>query len=188
MIKSEPSNDVRGRSAAQPAPGALRLKKDSRAQKFLAALDEAAYENDDEPAKANLLRELVERLWWGNLMDVPHTDEDQQEDFAMKKLDEVIELVVKIRMAWINSGQSEQARNIAGRRLEELEGDMSDEELKSCHNYYMNSLVWMNEEKRAEYERLKHEQHLLLKLKDKENSYGRRKQQLPPGAYLASYH
>ena len=35
---------------------------------------------------------------------------------------------------------------------------MSDEELKSCHNYYMNSLVWMNEEKRAEYERLKHEQ------------------------------
>ena len=43
---------------------------------------------------------------------------------------------------------------------------MSDEELKSCHNYYMNSLVWMNEE----------------------NSYGRRKQQLPPGAYLASYH
>ena len=65
---------------------------------------------------------------------------------------------------------------------------MSDEELKSCHNYYMNSLVWMNEEKRAEYERLKHEQHLLPKLKDNENSYGRRKQQLPPGAYLASYH
>ena len=31
-------------------------------------------------------------------------------------------------------------------------------------------------------------QHLLLKLQDKENSYGRRKQQLPPGAYLASYH
>ena len=35
---------------------------------------------------------------------------------------------------------------------------MSDEELKSCHNYYMNSLVWMSEEKRAEYDRLKHEQ------------------------------
>ena len=70
----------------------------------MAALDEAAYENDDEPAKANLLRDLVERLWWGNLMDVPHTDEDQQEDFAMKKLDEVIELIVKIRMAWNVAG------------------------------------------------------------------------------------
>ena len=49
---------------------------------------------------------------------------------------------------------------------------MSDEELKSCHNYYMNSLVWMNEEKRAEYERLKHEQHLLLKLKTRRTAMG----------------
>ena len=35
---------------------------------------------------------------------------------------------------------------------------MSERELASCHNYYMNSLVWMSEEKRAEYDRLKHEQ------------------------------
>ena len=138
----------------------------------MTALDDAAYENDDDPVKANLLRELICQLWWGDLLGVSHTDEDQHEYFAMKKLDEVIELVVKIRMAWINSCQSEQARNVARRRLEELEGDMSDEELKSCHNYYMNSLVWMNEEKRAEYERLKHEQHLLLKLKTRRTAMG----------------
>ena len=69
-----------------------------------------------------------------------------------------IELVVTIHMAWIDSPESEQARKVAGRRLEQLEGDMSERELASCHNYYMNSLVWMSEEKRAEYDRLKHEQ------------------------------
>ena len=31
-------------------------------------------------------------------------------------------------------------------------------------------------------------QDLLLKLRDKEKSYGRRKQQRPPGAYLATHH
>ena len=167
----EPSSGARASSAAQPAPGARRLSEDSRARKFLAALDEAAHERDDNPAQAALLRELVNSLWWGKLMRVPtddvwYLDAEKQEDFAIAKLDQLIELVITIRMAWIDSPESEQARKVAGRRLEQLEGDMSERELASCHNYYMNSLVWMNEE----------------------NSYGRRKQQLPPGAYLASYH
>ena len=136
----------------------------------MAALDEAAYENDDEPAKANLLRELVERLWWGNLMDVPHTDEEQQEDFAIKKLDELIELVVTIRMAWIESPKSDQARRVRGRTLGELNGDLDEEELKDCHNHYMNSLEWMIEDKRDEYERLRNEQD---QRKGKGNSKGK---------------
>ena len=77
---------------------------------------------------------------------------------ANAKLGQLIELVVTIRMAWIDSPESEQARKVAGRRLEQLEGDLLEQELASCHNYYMVSLVWMSEEKRAEYDRLKHEQ------------------------------
>jgi hypothetical protein len=159
----EPSSDAHESSAAQPAPAARRLSEDSRARKFLAALDEAAHERDDNPAQATLLRELVNSLWWGKLMRMPtddvwHLDAEKQEDFAIAKLDQLIELVVTIRMAWIDSPESEQARKVAGRHLEQLQGDMSDREIASCHNYYMNSLVWMSEEKRAEYDRLKHEQ------------------------------
>ena len=67
----EPSSDARESSAAQPAPAARRLSEDSRARKFLAALDEAAHERDGNPAQAALLRELVNSLWWGKLMHVP---------------------------------------------------------------------------------------------------------------------
>ena len=137
----------------------------------MAALEEAAYEREDNPAQAALLRELVNSLWWGKLLCLPtdgvcHLDADKQEDFAIAKLDALIELVVTIRMAWTDSPESEQARRVAGRRLEQLEGDMSDRELASCHNYYMNSLVWMNEEKRAEFHRLKREQEENNKEKD----------------------
>ena len=59
----ELSSDARERSAAQPAPAARRLREDCRARKFLAALDEAAHERDDNPAQAALLRELVNSLW-----------------------------------------------------------------------------------------------------------------------------
>ena len=122
----EPSSDARESSAAQPAPGARRLSEDSRARKFLAALDEAAHERDDNPAQAALLRELVNSLWCGKLMRVPtddvwHLDAEKQEDFAIAKLDQLIELVVTIRTAWIDSPESEQARKVAGRRLEQLQ-------------------------------------------------------------------
>ena len=44
-------------SAAQPACAAPRPRKESRVQKFLAALEEAGYEREDNPAQAVLLRE-----------------------------------------------------------------------------------------------------------------------------------
>ena len=176
-------------SAAQPACAAPRLSEDSRARKFLAALDEAAHERDDNPAQAALLRELVNSLWWGKLMRVPtddvwYLDAEKQEDFAIAKLDQLIELVVTIRMAWIDSPESEQARKVAGRRLEQLEGDLLEQELASCHNYYMNSLVWMSEEKRAEYDRLKHEQEESKgkgKSKGKLDTKGNAKEKRGPG-------
>ena len=96
-----------------------------------------------------------------------YLDAEKQDDLAIAKLDQLIELVVTIRMAWIRSRDSEHARRVAGRRLEQLRGDLSDFELASCHNYYMNSLVWMSEEKRAEYDRLKHEQEEINKEKEK---------------------
>ncbi len=159
----EPSSDARESSATKPAPVASRLSEDSHARKFLAALDEAAHERDDNPSQASLLRELQNSLWWGKLFHVPtndvwHLDAEKNEDLAIAKLDQLIQLVVTIRMAWIDSPESKQAREVTGRRLEQLQGDMSEHELASCHNYYMNSLVWMSEEKRAEYDRLKHEQ------------------------------
>ena len=60
---------------------------DSRAHKFLAAFEEAAYEREDNPAQATVLRELVNSLWWGKLLRVPtddvwHLDAEKQEDFA----------------------------------------------------------------------------------------------------------
>ena len=131
--------------------------------KILAALEEAGYEREDNPAQAVLLRELVNSLSSGNLLlaptdDVLHLDEEEREDFAIAKLDQLIELVVTIRMAWIGSPESEQARKVTGRRLDELQGDLSEEGIASCHNFYMNSLVWMSDEKRREYDSLKHEQ------------------------------
>ena len=146
----------------------------------MAALDEAAHERDDNPAQAALLRELVNSLWWGKLMRVPtddvsHFDAEKQEDFAIAKLDQLIELVVTIRMAWIDSPESEEARKVAGRRLEQLQGDLAEREIASCHNYYMNSLVWMSEEKRAEYDRLKHEQEESNKQKDRAKRAGKGK-------------
>ena len=76
--------------------------------KFLAALEEAGYEREDNPAQAVLLRELVNSLSSGQLLLVPtddvwHLDEEKREDFAIAKLDQLIELVVSIRTAWIAS-------------------------------------------------------------------------------------
>ena len=70
--------------------------------KFLAALEEAAYEREDNPAQAVLLRELVNSLSSGKLLLVPTDDvwlldEEEREDFAIAKLDQLIELVVSIR-------------------------------------------------------------------------------------------
>ena len=78
-------------------------------------------------------------------------------------------------MAWIDSSESEETRNVTGRRLEELQGDLSEKEIPSCHNYYMNSLVWMSEEKRAEYDWLKHEQEESKKEKGKAKGKGKSK-------------
>ena len=178
----EPSSDARESSVAEPAPAARCLNEDSRARKFLAALDEAAHASSStgHPAQAALLRELVKSLWWGELMRVPtndvwHLDAEKHHDFAIAKLDQLIELVVTIRMAWIDSPESEETRNVAGRRLEELQGDLSEKEIPSCHNYYMNSLVWMSEEKRAEYDWLKHEQEESKKEKGKAKGKGKSK-------------
>ena len=54
------------------------------------------------------MRELVNSLWRGKLMRVPtddvwHLDAEKHQDFAIAKLDQLIELVVTIRMAWIDS-------------------------------------------------------------------------------------
>ena len=99
-------------------------------QKFLAALEEAGYQREDNPAQAVLLRELVNSLSSGKLLLVPtddvwHLDEEKREDFAIAKLDQLIELVVTIRKAWIDSPESAAARNVAGRCLGPLEEDMT---------------------------------------------------------------
>ena len=70
----------------------------------MAALEDAAYEGEDNPAQAALLRELVNSLSSGNLLFVPtddvwHLDEEQREDAAIAKLDQLIELAVHIRTA-----------------------------------------------------------------------------------------
>ena len=61
----------------------------------------------------------------------------------------------------------EEARKVAGRCLDALQGDLSKEDITSCHNDYMNSLVWMTGAKRAEYEGLKKEQEEINKEKKK---------------------
>ena len=123
-------------------------------QKFLAALEEAGYEREDNPAQAVLLRELVNSLSSGKLLLVPtddvwHLDEEKREDFAIAKLDQLIELVVSIRTAWIDSPESAAARNVAGRCLGPLEGDMTEHESRTAAGYLLLS---MSKEKRAEYD------------------------------------
>ena len=230
----------------------------------MAALEEAAHEREDKPAQAALLRELVNSLSSGKLLlmptaDVWDLDEEQREDLAIAKLDQLIELVVSIRTAWIASLASEHARKVERRRLGPLEGDMSVPESRAAAR---DLLISMSKEKRAEYdfcfqasgskqflfalvrqpsffkaeglEKLLEEwasikkspehkeaveqskkrteeqteqkaelqnlrmrinrlrrmgegtEDLLLELEEKEKSYGRGKQQRPPGAYLAT--
>ena len=90
-------------SAAQPA-----CRGSSLAHTFKAALDEAAYEREDNPEQAELLRELVSSLSLGRLVLLPtdevwHLDEDEREDFAMERLGQLIELVSSIRTAWLSA-------------------------------------------------------------------------------------
>ena len=120
----------------------------------MAALEEAAYEREDNPAQAALLRELVNSLSSGKLLLVPtadvwHLDEEQREDLAIAKLDQLIELVVSIRTAWIASPEGELARKVPGRRLGPLEGDMSERESRAAAR---DLLMSMSKEKRAEYD------------------------------------
>ena len=124
------------------------MRKGSRVHDFLAALEEAAYEREDDPAEAAGLRELVNSLSSGKLLNLSYVDEKQREDVAIAKLDQLIELVVSIRTAWIASPKSKHARQIAGRRLGPLEGEMSDSESKVATNQLLSS---MSPEKSAEY-------------------------------------
>ena len=62
------------------------------------------------------MRELVNSLSSGKLLLVPtddvwHLDEEEREDFAIAKLDQLIELVVSIRAAWIASPASTRAKS-----------------------------------------------------------------------------
>ena len=160
----EPSSDARDSSVAQPAPAALRLGENyPRARKFLAALDQASYHLPGNSAQAALLRDLVQTLWYGKIMGVPKDDvqnltQQEQEDYAIAQLDDVIKLVARIRQTWLQSHDSADAWAVPGRYLDELEGDLSEDEMKSCHNHYMNSLEWMTQDKRDKYEGLKQEQ------------------------------
>ena len=124
------------------------MRKGSRVHDFLAALEEAAYEREDDPAEAAGLRELVNSLSSGKLLNLSYVDEEQREDVAIAKLDQLIELVVSIRTAWIASPKSKHARQIAGRRLEPLEGEMSHHESKVATRQLLRS---MSPKKCAEY-------------------------------------
>ena len=44
---------------------------------------------------------------WGELLNLSYVDEEQREDVAIAKLEQLIELVVSIRTAWIVSPDSE---------------------------------------------------------------------------------
>ena len=118
-----------------------------------------------------LLRDLVKSLWWGELMRVPtddvrYLDEEKHHEFAIAKLDQVIDLVAEIRMAWINSPESvHEVDHVAGRRLGQLTGDLTENEIPKCHNHWMNSLVWMTDEKRRQYNYLKQQQEEINKKK-----------------------
>ena len=78
--------------------------------------------------------------------DVWHLDEEEREDFAIAKLGQLIELVVSIRTAWIASPESEHSREVAGRRLGPLEGDMSERESSDAAR---GLLTAMSKEKRG---------------------------------------
>ena len=67
---------------------------------------------------------------------------------AIAKLDQLIELAVHIRTAWLVSPGSEHARKAPGRRLGPLEGDMSESEVRGAAQYLLKS---MSEVQRAEY-------------------------------------
>ena len=147
-------------SAASPACAAPRLSvqsvpcpaKQLSASKFLAALEEAAYDREDNPAQATLLRELANSLSSGDLLLMPtdevwHLDEEQREEKAIAKLDKLIELVVSMRTAWIASPLGAASWN-AGRHLGPLEGDMSVREADAAARDLFMS---MSMEKCVEY-------------------------------------
>ena len=118
----------------------------------MAALEEAGYQREDDGQA--LLRELVNSLSSGKLLLVPiddvwHLDEEKREDFAIAKLDQLIELVVSIRTAWIDSPETAAARNVAGRCLGPREGDMTEHESRTAVGYLLLS---MSKEKRAKYD------------------------------------
>ena len=136
-------------SAAQAVCAAPRLSEESRARKFLKALEEAAYQREDERFLAMRLRELINSLYSGKLLNLWHVDEERREDVAIAKLDQLIELVVSIRTAWTASLESENTREVAGRCLGPLEGDMSDRESQAAARDLFMS---MSREKRAEYD------------------------------------
>ena len=127
------------------------------ASKFLAALEEAAYDREDNPAQATLLRELANSLSSGDLLLMPtdevwHLDEEQREEKAIAKLDKLIELVVSMRTAWIASPLGVASWN-AGRHLGPLEGDLSEREaLAAARDPFMR----MSKEKRESRHRQFH--------------------------------
>ena len=147
------SSHAQTSSAAQPACAAARLSEKSRVQKFLAALDNAAYECKAF-ADAALLHELSASLSSGKLLlqstdDVWDLDKDEREDIATAKLDQLIELVVNIRTAWLATFESEDVREIKGRCLEPLGGELHEFECEAAVRRFFKP---MSNEKKAEYD------------------------------------
>ena len=136
-------------SAAQPACAAPCLSKRTPAQKFLAALDEAAYQREHNKLVARRLRELADSLYSGKLLNLWHVDEEERRNVAIAKLDQLIKLVVNIRTAWFTSPESKNTRKVPERRLGPLKGYMSEEESKDAAHKMLKS---MSEEERAEYD------------------------------------
>ena len=136
-------------SAAQPACAAPCLSKRTPAQKFLAALDEAAYQREHNKLVARRLRELADSLYSGKLLNLWHVDEEERRKVAIAKLDQLIELVVIIRTAWITSPESKNTRKVPERRLGPLRGYMSESESEDAAD---KMLMSMSEEERAEYD------------------------------------
>ena len=136
-------------SAAQAVCAAPRLSEESRARKFLKALEEAAYQREHKPLLAKRLRELADSLYSGKLLNLWHVDEEKREEVAITKLDQLIELVVNIRTAWFTSPESENTRKVPERRLGPLRGYMSESESEDAAD---KMLMSMSEEERAEYD------------------------------------
>ncbi len=141
-------------SAAQPACVATHASQESRARKFLATLEEVAYEREDNPTEAALVRELVNSLSSGKLLlmltdKAWHLNEEEREEVAIAKLDQLIELIVSIRTEWIASPKSERKREVLERRLGPFEGDMSKLESELATQKLLKSMCI---EKRAEYD------------------------------------